>query len=350
MKVVVTGGAGFIGSAAVRALLAKGHSVVTVDALRYAGRLESLLDVLDRDGHVFEKVDVCDGPEVRRVLEERDPDAVVHLAAETHVDRSIEDPASFVQNNVAGTVTLLTEALRHQRRRRGDFRFIHVSTDEVFGSLGATGMFRPDSPYRPRSPYAASKAAADHFVRAFHHTYGLATIVSNCSNNYGPRQFPEKLIPHMVIRALSGRTMPVYGGGENVRDWLHVDDHARALLAILERGDVGETYLVGGGAERSNIDVVGRIAAVLDELRPDSVHRPHADLIEMVDDRPGHDFRYAIDYSATSESLGWAPSIAFEDGLAETVAWYLRNRGWWEPLLASGYTADRAGIDVKEGT
>lgn len=343
MRVMVTGGAGFIGSSVVRHLLAAGHRVVTVDALTYAGRLESLAEVAGDDRHVFEKVDIRDRVELDRVFAVHQPDAVLHLAAESHVDRSIDDPLGFVRTNVEGTVNLLAAALDHHRKTGGWFRFHHVSTDEVFGSLEDDGSFDLTTPYAPRSPYSASKAASDHFVRAYHHTFGLPVVITNCSNNYGPRQFPEKLIPHMIIRALEGRPLPVYGRGDNVRDWLHVDDHAAALTLVLEHGEVGETYLIGGGAERSNLEVVRRIAELLDERHPRTA--PHGRLIEMVEDRPGHDFRYSIDHSYLSQTLGWAPRIDFETGLAATVEWYLNNRDWWQPLLDDGYRAERIGLE-----
>lgn len=345
MKVMVTGGAGFIGSSVVRHLLATGHEVVTVDALTYSGRIESLADMEGEDRHVFERVDICDRAEIDRVFSTYQPEAVLHLAAETHVDRSIDDPIRFVRTNVEGTVTLLAAALDYHREAGGRFRFHHVSTDEVFGSLGPSGVFDIASPYRPRSPYSASKAASDHFVRAYHHTFGLPVVITNCSNNYGPRQFPEKLIPHMIIRALEGRSLPVYGTGANVRDWLYVSDHAEALALVLTEGTVGETYLIGGGTQMSNMELVGRIADLLDEAVPGGA--PHRDLIELVKDRPGHDFRYAIDHSHLSTTLGWRPRTDFETGLAATVEWYLANRDWWQPLLDEGYRAERIGLEKR---
>ena len=333
--ILITGGAGFIGSALVRHLAGAGRPVVNVDALTYAGSLESVAAVSGSPGYAFERVDVCDGPAVARLFERYRPGAVVHLAAESHVDRSIDGPAAFVRTNVVGTYTLLDAALAYWRALpepdRSAFRLLHVSTDEVYGSLGDDGLFTETTPYDPSSPYSASKAGADHLVRAWHRTYGLPTLVTNCSNNYGPFQYPEKLIPVATLSAAAGEPVPVYGRGTNVRDWLYVDDHVRALVAVLGRGEPGETYNVGGGAERTNLAVVEAICDVLDEVRPRPA--PHADLIAFVADRPGHDWRYAIDASKIERELGWAPRESFESGLRRTVRWYLDNEAWCDHVL-----------------
>lgn len=350
MKILVTGGAGFIGSAVVRRLMTDHHcEVVNLDKLTYAANLESLDSISGNPAYQFEKVDICDRSGVRNVLDTHQPDVIMHLAAESHVDRSIDGPADFIETNIIGTYRLLEVALAYYKamtpERQSRFRFHHISTDEVYGALGMTDpAFNPDTAYDPRSPYSASKAASDHLVMAWHHTYGLPVVLSNCSNNYGPYQFPEKLIPLMIINALSGRPLPVYGKGENVRDWLHVDDHAEALIAILKSGRVGQSYLVGGAAERSNIDVVRSICRILDEVVPDSPHKPHADLISYVDDRPGHDLRYSVDFQKTSDELGWSPSLDFDQGLRQTVSWYLQNRDWWEPLARERYDGERLGL------
>jgi dTDP-glucose 4,6-dehydratase len=347
--VLVTGGAGFIGSALVT-MLVRGHDtrVVTVDKLTYAGNLDSLADVANDPRHAFEQVDISDAPALRRVFETHRPRAVMHLAAESHVDRSIDGPADFIETNVVGTFTLLEEARRHWLALDGEardrFRFLHVSTDEVFGSLGGTGRFDERTPYSPNSPYSASKAGSDHLVRAWHHTYGLPTLVTNCSNNYGPRQFPEKLIPLTILRALEGRSLPVYGRGENVRDWLYVEDHAAALVRVLDAGRVGETYAIGGDSERRNLDVVRAVCALLDELRPDARIGTHASLIEFVEDRPGHDLRYAIDASKIRTELGWRPSETFESGLRRTVEWYLANDEWTTRVRTGAYRLERLGV------
>jgi dTDP-glucose 4,6-dehydratase len=346
VTILVTGGAGFIGSAVVRRLLAGGLRVVNVDCLTYAGNLDSLADVAEDPRYAFEPVDVCDGPALRRVFETHRPGAVLHLAAESHVDRSIDGPGDFVRTNVVGTFTLLEEARRHwtalDAEAREAFRFVHVSTDEVFGSLGDAGRFDEETPYRPSSPYSASKAGSDHLVRAWHHTYGMPTLTTNCSNNYGPRQFPEKLIPHVLLNALTGKPLPVYGRGENVRDWLFVEDHAEALAAVLDRGRPGETYAVGGDSERRNIDVVRQICRTLDALRPDSAG-PYERLIAFVADRPGHDLRYAIDATKIRTELGWTPAESFETGLRRTVEWYLANPEWYGRILSGAYRLERIG-------
>ena len=346
---LVTGGAGFIGSAVVRRLAAAGRRVVNLDALTYAGNLDSVAPVAGLPSYVFEHVDVADAAAVERVFAEHRPAAVLHLAAESHVDRSIDGAAAFVRTNVVGTQTLLDAARRHwaglPAGARERFRFLHVSTDEVFGSLGDTGHFTEESPYRPSSPYAASKAAADHLARAAHHTHGLPVVITNCSNNYGPYQYPEKLIPLVIQRALAGREIPVYGKGEQVRDWLYVEDLVDALLRVLDAGRPGETYAIGGGAERRNLDVVRTVCAVLDELHPDPAG-PRARLIRFVADRPGHDYRYAIDASKIARELGWRPARRFEEGIRETVRWYLDNAGWVSRVTTGAYAFERLGLGV----
>jgi dTDP-glucose 4,6-dehydratase len=347
MKVVVTGGAGFIGSAVVRALMAdRSVQVVNLDKLTYAGNLESLASVSSDSRYRFVQLDICDRVGVQALLDAEKPDAIMHLAAESHVDRSIDGPAAFVDTNLVGTSVLLGTALSYWRgleaSRKARFRFHHVSTDEVYGSLGLTGLFREDSAYAPNSPYAASKAGADHLVRAWHHTYDFPVLITNCSNNYGPYHFPEKLIPLTIVRGLNGQSMPVYGTGENVRDWLYVEDHARALITVLRQGKVGEVYNIGGNAERRNIDVVRGICALLDDMLPKSAR--YADLITFVADRPGHDQRYAIDSSKVRGELGWKPRENFESGLEKTVRWYLENKGWWERVLSGAYRTERLGL------
>ncbi len=349
MKVMVTGGAGFIGSAVCRLFVGElGIAVLNLDKLTYAANPASLQPIAAEPGYSFRQGDICDRALVAALLRSFQPDAILHLAAESHVDRSIDGPGAFIRTNIEGTYALLEAALDYWRQLPGEdkarFRFHHVSTDEVFGSLGATGRFTERSPYRPNSPYSASKAASDHLVRAWHETYGLPVVMSNCSNNYGPYHFPEKLIPLALLKALHGEPIPVYGTGENVRDWLYVEDHARALHAILTRGRVGESYNVGGNAERSNLEVVTRLCALLDEFRP--AGRPHARLIEFVADRPGHDRRYAMDARKLRRELGWKPRESFESGLRKTVAWYLENRAWWEPIWSGRYAGARLGLAV----
>jgi dTDP-glucose 4,6-dehydratase len=346
MRVLVTGGAGFIGSAVCHALVARGASVVNVDKLTYAANPRSL-DAIAHDPHyAFERLDICDRAAMDAVLAKHRPTAVLHLAAESHVDRSITGAAAFIDTNITGTYHLL-EAARHywaglSATARAGFRFVHVSTDEVYGSLGADGRFHEDTPYRPSSPYSASKAASDHLAQAWHRTYGLPVIVSNCSNNYGPRQFPEKLIPLTILKAIANEALPVYGDGSNVRDWLHVEDHAAGLLALLEQGRPGERYNFGGESERANLAVVEHICAVLDRLLPTA--KPRRKLIAFVTDRPGHDKRYAIDASKAQRELSWKPSRHFEAGIEQTVQWYLENRAWWEPLQARVYGGERLGL------
>jgi dTDP-glucose 4,6-dehydratase len=345
VKLLVTGGAGFIGSAVVRRAVGEGRQVVVVDKLAYSGNLANLRSVEGQPNYAFEQFDICDGAALAAVFSRHQPDAVLHLAAESHVDRSIDGPLAFVHTNVAGTAALL-EAARHYRAtlsddRRERFVFHHVSTDEVFGELGPEGRFDEATAYAPNSPYSASKAASDLLVRAWGRTFGLPFLVTNCSNNYGPYQFPEKLIPVVVMAALEGRPIPVYGQGVNIRDWLHVDDHADALLTVLDRGRRGETYCVGGDAERSNIDLVRAICRIMDTLRPDC--GPHERLIGFVTDRPGHDGRYAIDNSKIRRELGWVPKTGFEAGLESTVRWYLDNEAWWRPLRERG-EGERLGL------
>ena len=344
MKILVTGGAGFIGSAVVRLAIARGHNIVNVDALTYAACLDNVASVGNAPGYAFEKADIRDRAAMDRILATHDPDAVMHLAAESHVDRSIDGPSDFIETNVNGTFTLLeaTRAFWQAKGRPADFRFHHISTDEVFGSLGATGKFTETTPYDPRSPYSASKAASDHLVRAWHETYGLPVVLTNCSNNYGPFHFPEKLIPVVILNALAGKPIPVYGKGENVRDWLYVEDHADALLTVLEKGPVGRSYNIGGENEARNIDIVRTICALLDEMHPAGA--PHDRLITFVTDRPGHDLRYAIDPARIRTELGWRPSVTLEEGLRRTVRWYLDNEAWWRPLQARQGVGQRLGV------
>lgn len=344
MKLLVTGGAGFIGSAVVRAALDAGHQVVNVDKLTYSGNLANLAGIDNKPGYAFEQVDICDRAAIGAVFDRHDPDAVMHLAAESHVDRSIDGPMVFVQTNVVGTTMLLEAAREHwlamDADRRERFVFHHVSTDEVYGELGDDGAFSETTPINPSSPYSASKAASDLLVQAWGRTFGLPVVISNCSNNYGPRQFPEKLIPVVVLAALEGRPIPVYGQGANVRDWLFVEDHAGALLTVMEKGRRGETYCIGGESEMSNLQLVKKICAIMDALRPEG--GPHERLITFVADRPGHDHRYAIDIGKIRDELGWTPSHALDDGLEATVRWYLDNEAWWASLR--GAAARRLGL------
>ncbi len=341
-KIVVTGGAGFIGSAVVRQFIAETDvTVINVDKLTYAGNLASLPGLLDNPRHIFEQIDLCNGQEVERVFHEHQPDAVMHLAAESHVDRSIDGPAAFIQTNIVGTYTLLEAARGYWNNlpeaRKAAFRFHHISTDEVYGSLGESGYFTEETAYAPNSPYSASKASSDFLVRAWFHTYGFPVVTTNCSNNYGPYHFPEKLIPLMILNALAGKPLPIYGKGDNVRDWLYVDDHARALRLVLEKGRLGETYNIGGHNERTNLQVVHALCALLDEMVPGSAYKPHTSLITYVKDRPGHDQRYAIDASKIERELGWRPQETFESGLRKTVQWYLDNSEWVQGVTSGAY-------------
>ena len=345
MKILVTGGAGFIGSAVVRLAIARGASVVNVDAVTYAACLNNVANVADHPNYAFEQVDIRDREALVDVFAEHTPDAVMHLAAESHVDRSIDAPADFIETNITGTFNML-EAARSYWQAQGrpvTFRFHHVSTDEVFGSLSRTGMFNETTPYDPRSPYSASKASSDHLVRAWHETFGLPIVLTNCSNNYGPFQFPEKLIPLVILNALMGKPIPIYGDGENIRDWLHVEDHADALLLVLEQGAVGRSYNIGGENERTNLELVKTLCAILDRLSPRD-RGSYTELITFVTDRPGHDARYAIDPARIRDELGWRPSVTVEGGLEKTVHWYLDNEDWWRPLL------NRSGFGQRLGT
>ncbi len=350
MKTIfVTGGAGFIGSAVVRQLLDEtGNFVVNIDKLTYAANLDSLPQAAGHPRYALETMDICDGRELHRLFTTYRPDAVMHLAAESHVDRSIDGPGEFIQTNIVGTYTLLQQALAYWREmtdpaKQAAFRLHHVSTDEVFGSLGATGLFTETTPYAPNSPYSASKASADHLVRAWHATYGLPVVLTNCSNNYGPYHFPEKLIPLVIIRGMAEQSLPVYGNGANVRDWLYVEDHARALRLVLERGATGESYNIGGSSERSNLQVVESVCDLLDAVLP-AAGGPRRRLITFVADRPGHDQRYAIDAAKMRRQLGWQPQESFESGLRNTVQWYLDNRPWWQAIIDRGYRTERLGL------
>lgn len=347
-KILITGGAGFIGSAVARMAVREGHDILVVDSLTYAGNPDNLAEIADSPRYRFLKADIRDGEAMSAAMAEFQPDIVMHLAAESHVDRSIDGPGEFIQTNVVGTYALLQAALGYWRRLTGEtadrFRFHHISTDEVFGALGESGLFTESTPYAPRSPYSASKAASDHLARAWAETYGLPVLLSNCSNNYGPYQYPEKLIPLMILNAREGKPLPVYGAGANVRDWLYVDDHAEALLTIAARGRVGESYNVGGDSEKTNLDVVKTLCAVMDEVLDQPAVSDHASLITFVEDRPGHDFRYAIDASKIKRELGWAPRESFESGLRKTVRWYLDNEAWWTAIRAGGYQGQRLGV------
>ena len=344
MKILVTGGAGFIGSAVVRHAVRAGHRVINLDALTYAACLDNVASVSNSPDYVFEQADIRDRAALDRIFAIHAPDAVMHLAAESHVDRSIDGPADFIETNITGTFNMLEAARAFwvAQGRPAAFRFHHISTDEVFGTLGPTGQFTEETPYAPNSPYSASKAASDHLVRAWHETYGLPVVMTNCSNNYGPFHFPEKLVPVVILRALAGQPIPVYGTGENVRDWLYVEDHADALLTVVARGEVGRSYNIGGENEARNIDLVRTICAILDAKRPRAA--PYADQITFVADRPGHDLRYAIDPARIAGELGWRPSVTLEQGLEKTVQWYLDNESWWRALQG------RAGVGQRLGT
>ncbi len=350
-RILVTGGAGFIGSALVRHLIAESdHHILNVDALTYAGNLSSLESVAASPRYRFVRADICDDATMRRLFAEFRPQIVTHLAAESHVDRSIDGPGAFIRTNVTGTFTMLSAALEYWRSLDGAekdaFRFHHISTDEVFGTLGERGYFTEDSAYDPRSPYSASKAGSDHLVSAWHHTYGLPVLITNCSNNYGPHHFPEKLIPLVIIKCLGGEALPVYGTGANIRDWLYVDDHVRALRAVFEGGRPGASYMVGGGSERTNLAVVTTICDTLDRLRPRADGASYRRQISHVADRPGHDFRYAIDAGRIREELGWAPRETFESGIEKTIRWYLNNERWWQDILSGAYAGERLGAAI----
>jgi dTDP-glucose 4,6-dehydratase len=343
MKILVTGGAGFIGSAVVRQAVRDGHHVVNLDALTYAACLDNLAPVANSPLYAFEHADIRDGAALKRIFDSHQPDVVMHLAAESHVDRSIDGPGEFMLTNIIGTYELLQAARTYWegRDRFAGFRFHHISTDEVYGTLGETGMFTEDTPYAPNSPYSASKASSDHLVRAWAETYGLPVVLTNCSNNYGPYHFPEKLIPVVILNALAGKSIPVYGKGENVRDWLYVEDHADALLTVVQQGQIGRTYNIGGENEARNIDLVTIICGLLDELRPAA--RPYAEQITFVADRPGHDLRYAIDPTRIRTELNWRPSVTVEEGLRKTVQWYLDNEPWWRALQTRHGVGERLG-------
>ncbi len=354
MKILVTGGAGFIGSALVRYLINETeHSVINVDKLTYAGNLESLKSIEANARYHFEQVDICDAAKIEQLFQRYQPDAVMHLAAESHVDRSIDGPAAFIQANIIGTYTLLEAARQYWQTladaQRQAFRFHHISTDEVYGALGETGLFTEDTAYDPSSPYSASKASSDHLVRAWHRTYGLPVIVTNCSNNYGPFHFPEKLIPLVILNAIEGKPLPVYGKGDQIRDWLYVEDHARALYKVVTEGAVGQTYNIGGHNEKTNLEVVKTICRILDELKP---NRPghitrYEELITHVTDRPGHDKRYAIDAGKINKELNWVPKETFETGIRKTVQWYIDNQAWWQRVQDGSYRRERLGLGAK---
>lgn len=354
MKILVTGGAGFIGSALVRYLINETeHSVINVDKLTYAGNLESLKSIEANARYHFEQVDICDAAKIEQLFQRYQPDAVMHLAAESHVDRSIDGPAAFIQANIIGTYTLLEAARQYWQAltdaQRQAFRFHHISTDEVYGALGETGLFTEDTAYDPSSPYSASKASSDHLVRAWHRTYGLPVIVTNCSNNYGPFHFPEKLIPLVILNAIEGKPLPVYGKGDQIRDWLYVEDHARALYKVVTEGAVGQTYNIGGHNEKTNLEVVKTICRILDELKPNhpgNITR-YEELITHVTDRPGHDKRYAIDAGKINKELNWAPKETFETGIRKTVQWYIDNQAWWQRVQDGSYRRERLGLGTK---
>jgi dTDP-glucose 4,6-dehydratase len=351
MKTIfVTGGAGFIGGNFILNLMKTGRvKVINYDKLTYAGNLDTLTSIENNPHYTFEQGDICDRDKLKELFKHHEIDAVVHFAAESHVDRSIESPGDFIQTNVVGTYELLETTRWYwqglNKTRKDNFRFLHISTDEVYGSLGETGLFTEETPYAPNSPYAASKASSDHLVRAYHKTFSLPVLTTNCSNNYGPYQFPEKLLPLMINKALSGEPLPVYGDGKQIRDWLYVEDHCRAILEVLENGTVGEVYNIGGHNEKTNLDVVQTLCHILDEMVPDSAHQPHKDLIRFVEDRPGHDRRYAIDAGKIKRALGWVPQESFETGLRKTVRWYLDNKDWANRVMSGAYRGERLGLE-----
>ena len=347
--IIVTGGAGFIGSALIRFLIKEtDHRVVNVDKLTYAGNLESLSEIANNSRYHFEQVDICDQLKIKYIFTNYKPDAVMHLAAESHVDRSIDGPSDFLDTNVIGTYTLLEEARQYWQElddgRKLNFRFLHVSTDEVYGSLGSEGYFDETTAYKPNSPYSASKAASDHFVHAWFHTYGLPTVITNCSNNYGPYQFPEKLIPVIILNALQGKPIPVYGQGQNIRDWLFVEDHVRALITVLEKGNLGNTYVIGGHNEKTNLEVVKTICQIMDEIIPNPKMGKYESLITFVKDRPGHDMRYAIDPTKIQNELDWRPQFNFEQGIRKTVEWFINNKEWCNQVMSGKYRLERLGL------
>ena len=348
MRFLITGGSGFIGSNLVRFLVGQSHQICNIDALTYAGNPSSLADLEGKDAYAFHKLDIANGDGLHELVAESKPDAVLHLAAESHVDRSIDGPGQFIQTNIVGTFHLLQASLGYYRslsaEKAAAFRFLHVSTDEVFGSLGETGYFSETTPYDPRSPYSASKAASDHLVRAWHHTYGLPILITNCSNNYGPFQFPEKLIPVVILKCIREESIPVYGKGQNIRDWLYVVDHCKAIEAVVTRGQVGETYTVGGNNEMRNIDLVKKLCGIMDSLKPRANGKPYEELITYVTDRPGHDMRYAIDARKLKRELGWEPDNDHGKLLTQTVQWYLDNSTWWQDILNGSYQLERQGI------
>ena len=344
MKILVTGGCGFIGSNYVLKQVKRNNPVLNLDKLTYAGNMENLSNIIDDPNYSFVQGDICDADCVTGAIDQFQPEAIVHFAAESHVDRSIDEPMSFANTNIIGTTTLLQAALKYGEIKKNDFRFLHVSTDEVFGSLGENGFFTESTPYDPSSPYSASKAGSDHLVRAWQRTYGFPGLITNCSNNYGPYQFPEKLIPLMIANCLEGKPLPVYGKGENIRDWLYVKDHCDAIDTVLRQGQIGETYNIGGNTEIRNIDIVKSICFILDELRPRSNGDPYQNLITYVKDRPGHDYRYAIDASKIKNDLGWKPKETFETGIRKTIKWYLDNEVWWKRIQNGTYNQERLGL------